>query len=374
MGSFTALRVHYYTANPCILGIDDPSNKISTSIASLDSDTLNDLDRQLDSELDSIIRLYSSYVSCIRQSLKANGVCAKDLCAELLTISAFNHTEQNRMLLSAHKAELEKAVDLNDVFSVLVTEYASFLNYDVFECILEKYQDIRAGQEVLNYPEYLNAYVMKHKISEFIRINPLLKDFNSASKEFVLKMDILSTSRLAKVINLKNTIAKILGVNSASLQILDIKEGCVLVTFLIPTPVAQLVFNECTLLSSEQEKQFQASHVLWLECNGCRFDFASNTNQSEIRPTELSDSLPASKEILVREVEGNSNPRFRLLRISPCGVCLVECASQSRKLSPSSLIGEDEGGGAMGGDKGEEEGETLSLATPIWDLKTNAIS
>lgn len=69
-----------------------------------------------------------------------------------------------------------------------------------------------------------------------------------------------------------------------TLRLLDIKDGCVVVTFLIPLPVAEFFFNKHTGLGKQQEKQFQALAVLWLECNDCIFHFADDadyTNQAE---------------------------------------------------------------------------------------------
>lgn len=163
----------------------------------LDCDTRADLSRQLDKELDNITTRYTCYVSCIRESLQEKGVSPKDLYSNLRTMRAFNRTENKRTLLSAHDEQLKKAVDLYDIFNILTSEYASFLDYDIFRFILKKYK-IYHGQEELKYPEHLNAYLAKHKISEFVDINPLLKKF-SASTELVLKFDIEATCDLTKL-------------------------------------------------------------------------------------------------------------------------------------------------------------------------------
>ena len=86
----------------------------------------------------------------IREILQANGVTAEDLCANLLNFSAFNHadTEQKRMLLSAHRAELENAINLYKIFNLISTVYASFLNHDIFKYIIDTYK-INQGQEEL---------------------------------------------------------------------------------------------------------------------------------------------------------------------------------------------------------------------------------
>lgn len=235
---------------------------------------------QLDQELQNIIRLYGSYVSCIRESLKAKGVQVGDLCSDLLTISAFNHTQQKRMLLHSHKAELEGATDLNRFFNILITEYASFLNYEIFQVILDKYH-LNKGQEEFKYPDHLDAYLRKHKVSEFVQINPLLKKVAATSKELVLKIDIVSTSELAKLKKLKTGVAQILGLKPAAIQLLDIKEGCVVVTFLIPTGVAEIIFTKQMIITKEQEREFKALSILRLECNGLAFDFSVKDNPAE---------------------------------------------------------------------------------------------
>lgn len=72
------------------------------------------------------------------------------------------------------------------------------------------------GQEELKYPEHLKAYINKHKIEEFAKINsflnnPLLKNVSASSKQksLILKIDIKSTSRLAKLMDIQTAIAKI---------------------------------------------------------------------------------------------------------------------------------------------------------------------
>lgn len=236
---------------------------------------------------------YSHYVRRIRLSLRDKGLTARELCSDLLSMSATDHAEQGPSLLSAHKDELRKATDLNDIFDFLVTEFASFLNYDIFQFMIDTYR-IDHGQEELKYPKYLNAYLQKHRVSEFLEINPLLKKHTAASTELILKIDIESTSRLAKLTKLKTAIAKILDLKSASLRLLDIKDGCIVVTFLLPTPVAEFLFNKHTVLTKQQEKQIQILPILRMECNGCvlvdkipakHTDYKDSTGWNKDKPT-----------------------------------------------------------------------------------------
>ena len=211
------------------------------------------------------------YVKRIRETLQDKGVTAKDLSANLLNISAFNHdkTEQQLMLMSAHKAELEKAVDLYDVFKLVSTVYASFLNYDIFQFIVNIYQ-IDHGQEELKYPQHLRTYINKHKLSECLHG---FRDITDGSSKLILKIDIEATSRLSKIIDIQSAIASILGMNFETLQLLNISDGCVVVTFLIPTHIAEIVFNKVTAFTGKQVQMFQAQSILTLECNSYTYSF-----------------------------------------------------------------------------------------------------
>ena len=260
-----------------IIPFDIPPDT-SQPIASLDENTLEALQMQLDQGLSDIISKYNNYVNSICESLQAKGIDAKQLGFKLLNLSAFNHSGQKRMLLSTHEAELKRAVDLYDIFSLLTMEYASFLNYEVFQFIVNKYK-LDNGQDEFKYPEYLNTYVRKHKISEFIEINPLLKNFTDASKEVTLKININLTSELAKIKKLNVAVAKILGLHPAALRLLDVKEGCVIATFLMPSTLAEVIFNKHTIFTREQAEKFKDLSILWLKCDDWYYFNASNAGR-----------------------------------------------------------------------------------------------
>ena len=228
------------------------------------------------------MRKYNSYVKIIYQSLETKGVSAKDLGFDLLKLPAFDHSkaEQKEVLLTAHKAELEKANDLMFIFNLLSERYASFLNYEIFEVIADEYK-LDKKDEAFQYPQHLKGYINKLKIEEFILINPKLKELvTPCSKILILKIDTDSTERLSKVVDIKMHLARILDIRSATIQLVDIKEGCVEASFSIPTPVAEIIFNDLLIFNEEQVKQFQALQILCLRCNDWEFDFAGNSKQA----------------------------------------------------------------------------------------------
>ena len=232
----------------------------------------------------------------IRETLQANRVTAKGLSATLLNCTAFNHdcTEQKRMLLSTHRAELEGAKDLCEVFNIISLVYASFLNYDIFQFIVNAYK-IDHGQEEFKYPEQLKAYIEKHNVSEFMEINPQLKEIPAYSSELILKVNIEDTSELSKIKDLHSAIAKILNLRDATLQLRNISKGCVVVTFLIPTHISEIVFNKQTVFTEKQVQMFQAESILTLTCNDFTFslvgDVSNDTTEYENRKSEQKEQV-----------------------------------------------------------------------------------
>ena len=246
--------------------------------AAMNSGTL-----QLKRNVKSIALKYDLYVSHILKALKRKGTNAEDLCSDLLTIPATSLAEQDLTLLSAHiKAELMKANELDDIFHLLVTKYtSSFFNYEIFQYIVEKYE-IDHGEEVLQYPEHLKAYIMKHKVPECFEyvnnVSRMTHDPDATFIELLLKFD---TSEISNIMDLKTSIAEILGINPMALQLHDCEQGDSVIVFLIPTPVANLLFNKHTLLTELQKEQFRAWSVRWIRCNDYMVPIAKVINDGQ---------------------------------------------------------------------------------------------
>ena len=242
----------------------------------MDPSVQEDLEYLLEINLEAIEKLYATYVSYIYDSIEEMNVSVKKLRMYLLNLPALNcdksKDEQQYKLLSGVRDKLHKASTVEDIFFVLSIECASFLNYDIFESIQKKYKI--ADSTELKYPEDLKAYIYMHKVSEFVKVNPKLAKFTASSETVVLKFDIPITSKIAKVLDLKKALAKILRLNPSALRLLSIKEGCVEATFLIPSDVADFIFKEIT---PRQLEEIQALPVMWLKCGDHKFSFVRET-------------------------------------------------------------------------------------------------
>ena len=205
----------------------------------------------------------------------------------LMGLSAFSHSEQQYTLLCDSK--LDEAIEINDIFALLLKNYASFLNYKIFKILQEEYV-VNEGQEELRYPELLKAYLDKLKISEFLEVKPSLAKPNSATQKITLKLDIKLTSRLSRLENLRKGIAQILGISPAGLQILDIEPGSVTVAFLVQKSIANVIFTKGKneVFTQAQIEAIRSLNVLWLQYK----DYEWNFSEAEQSITPGNESPP----------------------------------------------------------------------------------
>ena len=244
-------------------------------LTTLDPKIRADLRHQLKLNFKQISRRYGSFVNYIRKSIIEKKISADDLCAYLLSLPALKSGDSERqvMLLSEISDKLEKAATINEIFNILNRNYATFLNYEIFQCIAEEYE-VDPNHVKMNYPDHLDAYVKMHKLYEFKEVNPMLKKVECGSDEIVLKFDIELTCSLAKLQDYTSNIADILGLRPSALRLLSVEEGCVVVTLHIPAPLVDLIFTTGKRFTPEDVKRFQALSILWLKCNGHAYDFS----------------------------------------------------------------------------------------------------
>lgn len=181
------------------------------------------------------------------------------------------------------KAELQKAESITDVFASLSSQYPHFLEYDIFEQILKQFA-ANENHEALNYPTHLKNYIKVRKIEDFIEQHIPLHKLDNSSKMISIKFNIESTKSLGALVEVIGNVADALGLNTSTLQLYDVKKGSMVVTLLISTTIADVIFTSKTAFTTEQKDRFQAASVSWFECNGCKFDF-SEENKCQGTPS-----------------------------------------------------------------------------------------
>ena len=150
-------------------------------------------------------------------------------------------------------------------FDLIGEKCASFFHYEIFDSIKSAYCTTQSESR-LDYVDHFKKYVELIKISE---INPKLKQKynNSEAIEITFKVgNINMSSKISTVINLRDAIASNLNILPATLKLVSIEEGCVIVTFLIPTVVAEILFANANKLNSKQVERFQSLSIIWVKC------------------------------------------------------------------------------------------------------------
>ena len=243
-----------------IVATDQPFQRTN----SLDPEVREDLELQLEINLEAIRKRYAKFVFSLCECIVKTGVSVKSFQLYLVNLPALDcdDDDEQHKLLSEVKDRIQNSDTIHDMFMILSKECASFLNFDIFQTILDDFEiQTDKSSEALKYSEHLKAYFAGHKVSEFIEINPRLEKFTktSTSKKLTLKFNITLPSRVTKVFDLKKTVAKIMKLRPSALRLVGIEERCVLVTFLTPSFVADF--------TPEQLQEFRALPVLHL-----RFD------------------------------------------------------------------------------------------------------
>lgn len=194
------------------------------------------------------------------------------------------------------KAELKTAEEVTHIFFILSSKYASFLDYNIFDAILKRFGENEQHDD-LNYPAYLKSFFENHTIQEFIKSNPKLinpklkEELDKQSEKITIKFNVRRTQSLSTLNEVKEEVAKILGVKPEAVRLVDVRKGCVLVTLLIHTSIANAIFTHEMEFTEDQKDRFRAASVLWLKYKGHKFDFGKPNNQDQVYKSDSGNAF-----------------------------------------------------------------------------------
>lgn len=248
--------------NILTLLIDSTSSTTATneSSSALTPKQQERLKFQLQNDVDEIKNEFAQLQTKIRSSLKKKSVTAKDVATHVI---GFGVDEISQEILI-------KQESLEKIFIVLANECWSFLDCDLLNSILEAYGTKNDRKRMTKYQKKLKEFC-KRRVSELpSKVLPLHSSSESQSQ--ILQRDVLiikwnhneSDPKLQDISLVKRKMCKILSLDSATVDILDIGEGCVKITFSIFKGVSQRLLNKP--LSEKQCDAFQIASVISLSC------------------------------------------------------------------------------------------------------------
>ena len=219
-------------------------------VSGLDPKVRMDLQYQLEEHRDKITTQFAAYVSKIYGRIKANQIDLNEII----------HFLKNKL-----DSDLEGANSLDDIFGLLWKRNQTsfnFLNYRIYESLRDTFIP-EERDKAFNLPDYLKDYANKHRLSEFLEINPKLKEIiNTSNNILQIKFNTQESDKLINVLELQQSLAPLLEVKPSALQILNIEQGCVIVTFLIPPRVAEVAFQHVREFTPEQLSRLS---VKWIK-------------------------------------------------------------------------------------------------------------
>lgn len=260
---------------------ENSESSASSDMESLSPSVKMDLEQKLNLNLKIIKKQYAAYLDRILVIVQEKGITAKRLSFYLLSLSASADDKRKLQLLFDMKNELKEVEDVTDIFTLLGSKYASFLDYDIFEAILMQFGE-NEKHEDLDYPTHLKTYIEVHKIKEFVKLNPrLLLEIDRNSEVVKIKFNITRTQSLKTLKEVIAAVANILGIQASALRLYSIKKGCVLVSCLIYKSIANAIFTSEMVFTEDQKDKFRAASVLWLEYKCRKFDCERDEGKGE---------------------------------------------------------------------------------------------
>ena len=188
----------------------------------------------------------------------------------LVSKSFFSNSKESDEQRDARE-KLKSAKTIGNILHC-VGIYYPFWEFDLFEKIMI-WWDIKKDDDRLKYVDYFKAYALKHKISEFMEINQALKRKYVAPNEIVLKFDASLHESIHKVLGYKESLANILGTRTTLLRLIDVKKGCVVVTYVLPTDIARQMFTKEEWFTISQKEKLKDLSIIWFQYEDKRIYF-----------------------------------------------------------------------------------------------------
>ena len=256
-----------YNENGCPNPISTTSSFPYLNVSGLTDNQQEELKIKLYEESKEMVIKFQRLISKVYESLCDRKVPVKKLVTHLFSLGVLDPVSKNsqKPLLQAFQQELRNAECIEDVLWV-IRDYFSFFNYHVIEHIVSGLGTELDKLELQNYKEEFQQY-SKRRIYECPPVYGPMSDIGHTN--LVLKVDSVYEQFTVKELkSFRYRLSKIFYVSPQSvLRLCQVEEGCLQLTFQVPSFVQQEIFP----LSSEQESALAAEGVIKLTCGDYLF-------------------------------------------------------------------------------------------------------
>ena len=199
-----------------------------------------DLEQRLISDTRKIVTKFANFTSFLEKSLKTQNIPLEDVASRVLSLQAFNDSEDigQKLLEKKDEEEIQQAKSVPRIFIVLYP-YISFFNFEIMEHLVKHHGSPDDHKRLEEYLTAFNAFCQR----SVFEVPPNVYSSKSRidGKVFAVKCTKQVATTLESVQGVRGKIADVLGLRASSLQLCSILKGCMELRFILSTAVADCI-------------------------------------------------------------------------------------------------------------------------------------
>ena len=198
-------------------------------------------------------------------------------------------------LLKTRIDEMTKASNMDQVLTIVTDQACSWFDYEIIKDLVGKVGDGRDRKLLSEYEAKFKKFVEQRKLPKGKKHIEIGSGARKGGKQLVIKIDKeweeINFNDLDKI---RGNLAFILNVKRRDLYLANIREGCVMMTFMITEEMAETLFPKDLTSSyiSSQLKLLQNEGIILLTCGKVSWRPAMDQSLSEPQEKSLVYSKP----------------------------------------------------------------------------------
>jgi hypothetical protein len=193
--------------------------------------------------------------------------------------------------------ELSNATFYEDFFGIIVNQACSWLDYGIIKDLILRF--CTSAKKCLDqYEAGIKDYV-EQRLPKGMKHIEIGGGARRGGKQLVIKIDrVWEEVTFSDLDKLRGTFASILGqgVRRSDLYLADIREGCIMMTFMITEELAGRLFPSTTCLNPSQVKSLKDEGVLSVKCGSLNWRAAAGSNKSDRASPETGAKMVYKKQ------------------------------------------------------------------------------
>ncbi len=227
---------------------------------------------------------FNKLVSQLCQSLEIQRIAKQSFTKESLVASlmGFNSLKKvyggrNQCVFRTQRKKLDKCSTIADIWRI-IGDYFSFFDYEIVDQITDSLGTAEDKEKMKLYKAYFIEYARRRLVK-----GKISSSTGEDTVTMIVKLDSsYDNCEMSRLKLFEWNLSSILNLNEGVLKLGKIDDGCIELTFLLPSFITSDIFP----LSSDQEHALQSQGVLQLHCGDVHYPA-----EPEVLVTELSVGL-----------------------------------------------------------------------------------